>query len=259
MENVPGMLSIEGMDVTGAVIKNFADIGYRCTLAKVNARWFGVPQDRHRLIFMAFRKDLPRSLSVNELADFAHDFRVGMLGITDEPTLRHAIADLPPIRHGMFEEPSPYVPVSGRKSRFSEIMRDGAGVAVTDHVCRWHNEQDLEAFGLMRQGGLYHELPKRLKRYRDDIFKDKYKRLAWHRPAWTVTAHFEKDVYTHIHPDQDRTISVREAARIQSFPDSYRFVGNIGDRFRQVGNAVPPLMAWGIAEYVRGALASIGR
>ena len=256
MENVPGMMSIEGVDVTGAVIKNFADIGYRCEVALVNARWFGVPQDRRRLIFMAFRSDLPTRLTIHELADFATDFRVGLLGVTDEPTLRHAIADLPELRHGSLEEPLPYAPRVGRLSRLAEIMREGAGASVADHVCRGHNRQDVEAFGLMRQGMLYHELPKRLKRYRDDIFKDKYKRLAWDRPAWTVTAHFAKDVYTHIHPDQPRTISVREAARIQSFPDNYSFVGNVGDRFRQIGNAVPPLMAWGIAEYVRGALSS---
>ncbi len=259
MENVPGMRSIEGVDVTATVVKNFHDIGYRCDVTLVNARWFGVAQDRRRLIFVAFRRDLPRTLSSRDLPDFAHDFRVGLLGITSEPTLKHAIADLPEIAHGSLEEPLPYFPPVGRLSRLAQIMREGAGVGIVDHVCRWHNAQDIEAFQLMREGALYHELPKRLKRYRDDIFKDKYKRLAWGRPAWTATAHFEKDVYTHIHPDQPRTISVREAARIQSFPDSYRFVGNIGDRFRQIGNAVPPLMAWGIAEYVRGTLASIGR
>ena len=259
MENVPGMLSIEGVDVTAAVVKNFAHIGYRCGFALVNARWFGVPQDRRRLIFMAFRRDLPTRLSISELADFAHDFRIGALGITTEPTLRHAIADLPVVAHGTFEDPCPYTSRLRRVSRFAEIMRAGGGRVISDHVCRWHNRQDVEAFTLMEQGTLYHELPRRLKRYRDDIFRDKYKRLVWDRPAWTVTAHFEKDVYTHIHPEQPRTISVREAARIQSFPDVYRFVGNVGDRFRQIGNAVPPLMAWGIAEYVRGSLASIGR
>jgi DNA (cytosine-5)-methyltransferase 1 len=129
---------------------------------------------------------------------------------------------------------------------------------VTDHVCRSHNSQDIRAFQQMLPGMLYHQLPDNLKRYRDDIFKDKYKKLIWERPAGTVTAHFAKDVYTHIHPGQSRTISIREAARLQSFPDAFRFFGNIGERFRQIGNAVPPLMAWGIAEYVRGHLESAG-
>ena len=103
----------------------------------------------------------------------------------------------------------------------------------------------------MKEGMKYYQLNEKYKRYRDDIFRDKYKKLIWNRPAWTVTAHLGKDCYTHIHPGQARTISVREAARLQSFPDSFRFWGNIGDRFRQIGNAVPPLMAWGIAEFVK--------
>ena len=104
------------------------------------------------------------------------------------------------------------------------------------------------------EGGLYADLPPRLQRYRTDIFPDKYRRLRWDRVSGTVTAHLSKDCYQHIHPRQNRTISIREAARIQSFPDDFRFYGNFGDRFRQIGNAVPPLMAWGIAEFVSRAL-----
>jgi DNA (cytosine-5)-methyltransferase 1 len=110
---------------------------------------------------------------------------------------------------------------------------------------------DLEAFSLMPQGGLYADLPERLQRYRTDIFPDKYRRLRWNGVSGTITAHLSKDCYQHIHPIQNRTISVREAARIQSFPDCFRFHGSMGDRYRQIGNAVPPLMAWGVAEYVR--------
>jgi DNA (cytosine-5)-methyltransferase 1 len=107
----------------------------------------------------------------------------------------------------------------------------------------------------MREGAKYADLPRHFKRYRDDIFKDKYRKLCWDRPAGTITAHLAKDCYTHIHPEQPRTISVREAARIQSFPDNFRFSGNLGDRFRMIGNAVPPLMAWGIADFVGRHLA----
>jgi DNA (cytosine-5)-methyltransferase 1 len=99
----------------------------------------------------------------------------------------------------------------------------------------------------MKQGGWYRDLPKRFKRYRDDIFVDKYKKLYWNRPSWCVTAHLSKDCYTHIHPLQTRTISIREAARLQSFPDRFYFAGNMGDKFRLIGNAVPPLMAQRIA------------
>ena len=135
-------------------------------------------------------------------------------------------------------------------------MRERSNGMITDHVTREHNAQDLEAFETMPEGGQYHELDARFKRYRDDIFKDKYRKLRWDSPAGTVTAHFAKDCYTHIHPDQARTVSIREAARFQSFPDNFRFFGNMGDRFRQIGNAVPPLMAYGIASYVREVVRS---
>jgi DNA (cytosine-5)-methyltransferase 1 len=85
--------------------------------------------------------------------------------------------------------------------------------------------------------------------YPEDKFVDKWRKLIPEKPCWTVTAHLAKDSYSHIHYDgtQKRAISVREAARLQSFPDGFIFTGNMGDCYRQIGNAVPPLMAWSIA------------
>jgi DNA (cytosine-5)-methyltransferase 1 len=88
--------------------------------------------------------------------------------------------------------------------------------------------------------------------YRDDNFPEKWRKLFRDQPAWTVTAHLAKDTYSHIHYDssQARMITVREAARLQSFPDGWRFAGNIGDRFRQIGNAVPPLLGLALGRHV---------
>lgn len=88
--------------------------------------------------------------------------------------------------------------------------------------------------------------------YPEDKFVDKWRKLVPGDPSWTVTAHLGKDSYSHIHYDgsQKRAISVREAARLQSFPDGFTFTGNMGDCYRQIGNAVPPLMAWSIAHTV---------
>jgi DNA (cytosine-5)-methyltransferase 1 len=85
--------------------------------------------------------------------------------------------------------------------------------------------------------------------YPEDMFVDKWRKLNPAKPSWTVPAHLSKDAYSHIHHDGDqaRAISIREAARLQSFPDAFRFTGNMGDCYRQVGNAVPPVLAWAIA------------
>lgn len=96
--------------------------------------------------------------------------------------------------------------------------------------------------------------------YRNDAFADKWRKLSMDEPSWTVTAHLSKDTYSHIHYDssQARTITVREAARLQSFPDSFRFCGSNGDRFRQIGNAVPPLLARAIARNLIAQLQELG-
>jgi DNA (cytosine-5)-methyltransferase 1 len=249
MENVPGMLSIHGANIADVVKSNFEDIGYACTYSMVNASWFGVPQDRNRLIFIATRTIRP--VDASGLRAFSGIFRNEVVRLARPTTVADAIRDLPPVANGAEEDPLAYQRHPGRQPRYVGIMREGANGLVTDHVCRRQNAQDVEAFSTMKEGMKYYELDEKYKRYRDDIFQDKYKKLIWNWPAWTVTAHLGKDCYTHIHPGQARTISVREAARLQSFPDSFRSWGNIGDRFRQIGNAVPPLMAWGIAEFVK--------
>jgi DNA (cytosine-5)-methyltransferase 1 len=98
----------------------------------------------------------------------------------------------------------------------------------------------------MEEGTKYMDLPKEIRSilpFREDIFHDRLKRLVNSRPAWTVIAHIGMDGYMYIHPTENRTLSVREAARIQSFPDDFIFCGNMQDSYVQVGNAVPPLLA----------------
>jgi DNA (cytosine-5)-methyltransferase 1 len=254
MENVPGMLSIQRANVADVVKANFEGIGYDCTYSLANAMWFGVPQDRDRLIFIATR-GMSR-IEASGLKAFSNVFRRDTIRLPKVTTVADALRDLPVIPNGSEEDPLAYQRRAGRRPRYVEIVREGANGLLTDHVCRRQNAQDVEAFASMKEGMKYFELEAKFKRYRDDIFKDKYKKLFWNRPAWTVTAHLGKDCYTHIHPGQPRTISAREAARLQSFPDNFRFWGNMGDRFRQIGNAVPPLMAWGIAEFVKSHLSA---
>jgi DNA (cytosine-5)-methyltransferase 1 len=126
---------------------------------------------------------------------------------------------------------------------------------VEDHITREVRDDDHEAYRLLGEGQTYADLPARLQRYRTDIFTDKYKRLSRDEPGRSITAHIAKDGYWYIHPTQHRTLSIREAARVQSFPDDFRFAGQPTHRFRQIGNAVPPLLAEAIAEPLRRALA----
>ena len=106
----------------------------------------------------------------------------------------------------------------------------------------------------MAKGYRYPDLPDRLKRYRDDIFDDKYNRLSWDGRSRSITAHIAKDGYWYIHPSEHRTLTVREAARIQTFPDHFRFSGSRSDAFRLIGNAVPPLLGSVIGTAIRDAL-----
>jgi DNA (cytosine-5)-methyltransferase 1 len=112
-------------------------------------------------------------------------------------------------------------------------------------------DDDALAFERMDSTTRYSELPENLRRYRADIFDDKYKRLEENGLSRTITAHIAKDGYWYIHPRQGRTLTVREAARLQTFPDWFRFAGPPSAAFRQIGNAVPPALG----EHLGGAIA----
>ena len=163
-------------------------------------------------------------------------------------------------------------------SEYADEMRSWEGFEsdeVTDHYCRW-TPRDFKTFRRMDAGDRYPEALEQAKlRFeealdawngkgsppqKDDFvppysatsFRDKWRKLDPDRPSWTVTAHLSKDTYSHIHHDsaQARGISIREAARLQSFPDGFEFSGSTGAVYRQIGNAVPPLMANALGEQI---------
>lgn len=245
MENVPGMLSHNGKNIAESVQDAMEAIGYTVTWKLVDASLYGVPQTRLRLFFVAVRNDL----GIKFVFPPTHDARGKR--IYSEVSVREAISDLPIIRNGSREWVRPYRTKKVLSAFAKRMRRDANPDTVFDHACRTQNDQDLEAFRLMKQGGLYRDLPQRLKRYRDDIFHDKYKKLFWDKTSWCVTAHLSRDCYTHIHPSQARTISVREAARLQSFPDCFYFAGAMGSKFQLIGNAVAPIVAEKIAKAIR--------
>jgi DNA (cytosine-5)-methyltransferase 1 len=125
---------------------------------------------------------------------------------------------------------------------------------VFDHITRPVREDDKQAFQLMDPTTRYSDLPADMRRYRHDIFDDKYKRLDENGLSRTITAHIAKDGYWYIHPRQNRTLTVREAARLQTFPDRFRFAGPPSAAFRQIGNAVPPAVGEELGRAVRASL-----
>jgi DNA (cytosine-5)-methyltransferase 1 len=150
------------------------------------------------------------------------------------------------------------LPYDGPKTSLQRSLRrlvpPGERRWIHDHITRSVRLDDLEAFQLLPEGGTYDQLPASLQRYRTDIFTDKYKRLVREGLSRTITAHIAKDGYSYIHPTQHRTLSVREAARVQTFPDGFRFAGEPSHRYRQIGNAVPPLLAQAIGHALRLSL-----
>jgi len=244
IENVPDMQYYADGDglLLHKAVRRLEEIGYNVRWDVLHADHYGVPQTRRRLFVIGNR--LRQEICWPEKTHEGKPI-----------TVWQAISDLPAVPHGHRQDEMPYVP-GCELNEYQRLMRQGAGDVLYNHQTRWHNAQDLEAFAWLPEGGKYFHLPEEYKRYRDDIFRDKYWKLYRDRPSWTVEAHIGKDTYRHIYPSRrgepepPRTISVREAARLQSFPDRFRLLGAFTKQFYQVGNAVPPLLAKAVAEAI---------
>lgn len=253
MENVPDMALDRGMVILRTMIERLEALGYSVEERVVDAWRYGVPQFRQRLILVALA----------EGAEF-----VWPAEAEDRVTVDNAIGDLPEVEGGW--RPSNgdgedlvatgWSEYAGPRTDFQRRAREGIAVddagRVYDHITRPVREDDALAFAQMNPDTRYSDLDPELKRYRDDIFDDKYKRLDPHDVSRTITAHIAKDGYWYIHPYQDRTLTVREAARLQTFPDWVRFAGPPSAAFRQIGNAVPVLLGRRIGAAVLDSMAS---
>ena len=232
LENVPDMALGDEMLVLRTMIDRLERGGYEADARIVDASLHGVPQHRHRLILVGLRD--------------GGAFR--WPEASEKVTVRDAIGDLPSL------DVTPDTPIGAETMPYGDLeVSDFARTArkncvgteawvVHDHNTRSVRSDDFEAFKLMTSDTLYSELPDNLKRYRDDIFNDKYHRLDCAQPSRSITAHLAKDGYWYIHPEQHRTLTVREAARLQTFPDTFRFAGSRSHQFQQIGNAVPPVL-----------------
>ncbi|MFT4085013.1 MAG: DNA (cytosine-5-)-methyltransferase [Nocardioides sp.] len=246
MENVPDMALDREMFILRSIVRRLEDWGYSVQERVIDTYKYGVPQFRQRLILVAVHGGLEFDWPAES---------------NKKVTLGNAIRDLPPVgsKEGWLSDETRQVwrKYDGPRSAFQREMRAGVpgphADRVYDHVTRRVRDDDEAAFEYLDTKTKYSELPDELKRYRDDIFDDKYKRLDADDLSRTITAHIAKDGYWYIHPEQNRTLTIRESARIQTFPDHYRFSGPPTAAFKQIGNAVPPRLARAIG----GAVARV--
>jgi DNA (cytosine-5)-methyltransferase 1 len=232
-ENVPDLVRFDDGRQLRDIVRGLENLDYEVDCRILPARFYGVPQYRERLFIQAARE--PGTIAWPLPVQAA------------DASLKAAIADLPAIEAGAQEDPIPYEP-DAAPAWARDGMPRGARGYLFDHICRDVRKDDLEAFRQLSPGGTYLDVPEKLRRYDDENFTDKYKRLEWERPSRTITAHIARDGYWYIHPEQNRTLSVREAARVQTFPDWFRFAGFPSNRYVQIGNAVPPLLGRAIGE-----------
>lgn len=257
-ENVLGLKSAGKGVYLQNMEKLFFKKGYKIHVFSVKAECFGVLQKRRRLIIIGWRDDF-----VPNLPDL-DNFEYGLTGVVSD-----LFTDLPIIQAGGgIDKFSSYSTDSNEYLNKSHI-RNGISI-LTQHIARPHNIQDKEIYRIATgkwnedQARLnYNDLPDYLKTHKNRAsFFDRFKVVASDLSAsHTIVAHIAKDGHYYIHPDerQNRSISVREAARLQSFPDDFYFEGvkensNRTASFKQIGNAVPPLMAEIIANKINNSL-----
>lgn len=245
-ENVKGLLSFKDLHgdlLLPKILREFNMCGYRVEYKIVDASNYGVAQRRERLFIIGYRKDL---LPKNDFFNFLDRYN------EPAPNIRELFSDLSFIKSGT--ESNKYNN-NNTSSFINKYIRDKYDV-LTQHIARPHNENDLEIYKLVlkaKQNGInlkYTDLPKTLQTHSNTTsFLDRYKALDYDSFSHTIVAHISKDGHYYIHPDlnQNRSISVREAARIQGFPDNFYFEKSRTSAFKQIGNAVPPILSEKIA------------
>lgn len=245
-ENVIGLLTANG----GCYFKNmkayFKRIGYKFEYTIQKSEDFGVLQKRRRLILIGWEK-----ISGFKYPQFSK--------ISNEFSVREIFSDLKIIDSSEQKNITQYtMKATDYLKKFG--LRD-RNEFVTQHITRPHNERDLSIYKIAINKWMLHkerlkypDLPKELKTHKNEkLFMDRYKVVDLNGLSHTVVAHIAKDGHYYIYPDskQVRSLSVREAARIQSFPDNFYFEGGRTAAFKQIGNAVPPLMAEAIAKKIK--------
>ncbi|MGO9340788.1 MAG: DNA cytosine methyltransferase [Terracidiphilus sp.] len=271
-ENVPGLLSLGDGRVLDRILSEFVRLDYHVTVKILFAAHYGVPQERWRLILLGSKFGEIAAPEPTHYAAGRANFRGGggvltfQLTESDKRrllqavTVSQAIGDLPRLAMGEGAETIGYT--CDKVSEYAHSVRNPEGVTY-NHFAAKLSKQNLERMKHVKPGGSWRDiphdlLPKGMQRARKSDHTKRYGRLRKDGLAGTVMTKCDPHWGTVFLPDQDRSLTVREAARFQSFPDTYRFLGPRVSQYEQVGNAVPVLLARAIALQIRSHLEAHG-
>ncbi|MDO8522388.1 MAG: DNA (cytosine-5-)-methyltransferase [bacterium] len=237
LENVPGILNYDNGAVKEEIISKFAELGYDVHAEILDASKYGIPQSRKRAFFIGNRLGIPsKTLFPNSQCD------------NETVSVWDAISDLPQIMSGeggQVIKNNMMVP----QSHYQQIMRLENEDCIFNHEAPTHSQATLDVMKLIKPGKGLKDLPKEF--HTRSVHSGAYGRMEKDRPAFTLTTRLNTPSVGRItHPVLHRTITPREAARLQSFSDSYRFFGDVTTQGIQIGNAVPPLLAELIAKEI---------
>lgn len=253
-ENVPGLLSAkpDGDLIAPKVVEAFRKIGYwipdDLSTTKVNAADYGVPQNRQRLIILGLSIDR-FGKNTQKMSALFYQVLLPKYKVLKPVTVGESIGDLPKLY-----PTNELIKRNGRK--FSHTVVEGK---LPDHEPRYHSQRDIGIFKTLASDIKNEEYKYRSTEALKNLYTEmtgktsnihKYHVLKSDEPSSLIPAHLYKDGLRHIHPDpeQARSITVREAARLQSFPDDFVFCGSVGDKYKMIGNAVPPKLAKVVAK-----------
>ena len=268
MENVRGMLPYAQQIIEDysniKTIKEKKSHTYKVAYKVLVSHNFGVAQKRERLVFIGIREDVLKSKEITPEKLF-QQIESGYEN-TKKHILKEALAFLKPLEapreKNKTDEDDDLTgkkvdvnSFNGNENSYLKLINQGRKIEyVFNHKARYTNDINYEIYKTLEQGEdatcekIKHIMPYL---HRNHIFKDKYFKLIEDKPSRTITAHLKMDCHSHIHPKQIRSITPREAARIQSFPDDYFFLGAYLKTYMQIGNAVPPVMARAIAKVIK--------
>ncbi len=239
-ENVVGILTMDKGNLFKKIQTEFEELGYILKQKTLNAADFGVPQQRERVILVGMK----------EKNNFIYPIPTHGEGLKPYVTLKDAIGDLPCIKSGQEKN---YYETDIGDNEFLKFVRANVDNFLEEHKAPKNGEHLIKIMETLKDGQSKNDLPEEIRP--KSGYGNTYAKLWWEKPATTITRNFACPSSSRcIHPRDSRAMSIREGARLQSFPDDYKFYGADGMKRLEIGNAVPPLLSIAIAKQILEAL-----